>query len=48
MVEAKRIANRAPSAQIHEATRDHVVISWENFACIVFKGATTLGGVGKI
>jgi hypothetical protein len=49
MAEAKRISVRAPSvAQIYEATRDHVVLTWSNVACAVFKRETTLGGVRSI
>ncbi len=48
MVHAKRIPSRVTAAELAEVTRDHVVFTWNNVACAVFKRETTLGGVRTI
>jgi cytochrome c556 len=48
MVHAKRIPSRVVAAELHEVTRDHVVFTWRNVTCAVFKRETTLGGVRTI
>ena len=45
MVPAKRTPSRVAAAELHEVTRDHVMITWRNVTIAVFKRETTLGGV---
>ncbi len=48
MIEPRKANGPPARAQIHESTRDHVVFTWRNVACAVFKKETTLGGVRTI